>query len=94
MTLSGANRDDEVMIQVADTGTGIAPDDLDRVFEHLWRTDRSRTRQTGGSGLGPTIVRRPTRAHGGTVTADSVPGEGPVFPLRLPVTVADRRPHG
>ncbi|MFC9288384.1 ATP-binding protein [Streptomyces sp. NPDC057052] len=73
---------------------GIIPGDLDRVFERFWRADRSGTRHTSGSGLGLAIVRQSTRAHGGTVTADSVPGEGPVFTLRLPVTVADRRPTG
>ncbi|MEW1569948.1 HAMP domain-containing sensor histidine kinase, partial [Streptomyces sp. NPDC093509] len=89
VTLNATDGDDEVLIQVADTGTGIAPDDLDRVFDRFWRADRSRSRRTGGSGLGLAIVRQLTRAHGGTVTAHSVLGEGTVFTLRLPATAVE-----
>ncbi|MFF5161533.1 ATP-binding protein [Streptomyces sp. NPDC000348] len=93
VTLSAAGRDDEVMTQVDDMGTGIVPGGLDRVFERFWRAGCSGTKHTSGNGLALAIVRQSTRAHGGTVTADSVRGEGPVFTLCLPVTVADPRPH-
>lgn len=73
------------MIEVADTGAGIAPEDLPLVFERFWRAERSCSRRTGGSGLGPAIVRQLMEAHGGTATARSSPGIGSVFTLRLPI---------
>ncbi len=75
---------DAVLIEVADTGTGIDPADLPHVFDRFWRADKSRTRATGGSGLGLSIVRKLVEAHDGTVTADSVPGKGSQFTVRLP----------
>jgi two-component system sensor histidine kinase BaeS len=75
---------DAVVVEVADTGTGIAPDDLPHVFDRFWRADKSRTRATGGSGLGLAIVRQLVEGHGGTVTARSTPGEGAVFTVRVP----------
>ncbi|MER5435149.1 HAMP domain-containing sensor histidine kinase [Streptomyces sp. NPDC002588] len=76
---------DRVVIEVADTGTGIAADDLPRVFDRFWRADKSRSRQTGGSGLGLAIVRQLTEAHGGTVSVISTPDIGTVFTLSLPL---------
>ncbi|MET8157894.1 HAMP domain-containing sensor histidine kinase [Sphaerisporangium sp. NPDC005289] len=76
--------DGQVVIEVADTGCGIAPEDLARVFERFWRADRSRNRRTGGSGLGLAIVRKLAEAHGGSATVVSEPGAGSVFTLRLP----------
>ncbi|MEV0259168.1 HAMP domain-containing sensor histidine kinase [Streptomyces sp. NPDC050732] len=75
---------DAVLIEVADTGTGIAPADLPHVFDRFWRADKSRTRATGGSGLGLSIVRKLVEAHDGTVSAESVPGKGSLFTVRLP----------
>jgi two-component system, OmpR family, sensor histidine kinase BaeS len=74
------------VIEVADTGSGIAPDDLPRVFDRFWRADKSRTRRTGGSGLGLSIVRKLAKAHGGTATAAGTPGRGSTFTLTLPTT--------
>ncbi|MFD7323581.1 sensor histidine kinase [Streptomyces sp. NPDC059875] len=74
----------QVAVDVADTGTGIAPEDLRHVFERFWRAEKSRSRRTGGSGLGLAIVRKLVEAHGGTVHAVSAIGEGSVFILRLP----------
>ena len=76
--------DDDVVLEVADTGTGIAPGDLPHVFERFWRAEKSRSRRTGGSGLGLPIVRQLTAAHGGTAEAAGAPGAGAVFTLRLP----------
>ncbi|MGW2639947.1 sensor histidine kinase [Streptomyces sp. NPDC001348] len=73
-----------VVFTVADTGTGIAPDDLPHVFDRFWRAEKSRSRRTGGSGLGLAIVRHLVAAHGGTVDVASEPGAGTVFTLRLP----------
>ncbi|GAA2678209.1 MULTISPECIES: HAMP domain-containing sensor histidine kinase [Actinosynnema] len=80
-----AHRDgEEAVIEVADTGTGIAPEDLPHVFDRFWRAEKSRSRRTGGSGLGLAIVRKLVEAHGGTVSATSDPGRGSVFTVRLP----------
>ncbi|POM26289.1 Signal transduction histidine-protein kinase BaeS [Actinomadura rubteroloni] len=76
--------DGTVLIEVADTGTGIDAEALPHVFDRFWRADKSRNRRTGGSGLGLAIVRTLTEAQGGTATATSEPGEGTTFTLRLP----------
>ncbi|WP_189929816.1 sensor histidine kinase [Streptomyces sulfonofaciens] len=83
---------DEVVFEVADTGSGIAPEDLPHVFDRFWRAEKSRSRRTGGSGLGLAIVRQLVTAHGGTVTAESEPGAGSAFRLRLPSRAAPPRP--
>ncbi|MDF9811147.1 HAMP domain-containing sensor histidine kinase [Streptomyces sp. SPB162] len=83
-----------VVIEVADTGSGIAPEDLPNVFDRFWRAERSRSRRTGGSGLGLAIVRQLAQAHGGTVSARSVLGESTVFTLRLPARPATEAPDG
>ncbi|MGA4850374.1 sensor histidine kinase [Streptomyces sp. G5(2025)] len=75
---------DAVLIEVADTGTGITAAQLPYVFDRFWRADKSRTRATGGSGLGLSIVRKLAEAHEGTVTAESVVGKGSLFTVRLP----------
>ncbi|MFJ6852597.1 sensor histidine kinase [Streptomyces sp. NPDC091271] len=75
---------EEVVLEVADTGRGIAPEDLPYVFDRFWRAEKSRSRRTGGSGLGLAIVRKLVEAHGGTADVVSTVGEGSVFTLRLP----------
>ncbi|GHG26491.1 MULTISPECIES: sensor histidine kinase [Amycolatopsis] len=75
---------DEVTLAVADTGTGIAAEDLPHVFDRFWRAEKSRSRQTGGSGLGLAIVRHLVQAHGGTVTVESEVDAGSTFTVRLP----------
>ena len=84
VTVSAQASANAVEVQVADTGPGIAPDDLPRVFDRFYRTDPSRSRSTGGTGLGLTIARRLVEAHGGTIEAESVVGEGSRFVIRLP----------
>lgn len=79
----------EVVIEVADTGSGIGPEELPHVFDRFWRADESRSRETGGSGLGLAIVRKLAEAQGGGVTAASTPGVGSTFTVRLPAR-ADR----
>ncbi|HEY0261234.1 MAG TPA: HAMP domain-containing sensor histidine kinase [Lacisediminihabitans sp.] len=85
VTVSAREDSYELVIEVADTGIGIAPDDLPHVFDRFWRAEKSRNRRTGGSGLGLSIVRRLAEAHGGTVTASSTVGGGSVFAIRLPL---------
>jgi two-component system sensor histidine kinase BaeS len=73
-----------VEIRVADTGIGIDPQDLPRVFDRLYRADSSRSRATGGAGIGLAIAKAIVEAHGGTITAESAPGSGSEFRIRLP----------
>ncbi|MFZ2502724.1 MAG: HAMP domain-containing sensor histidine kinase [Nocardioides sp.] len=82
VTVSGTA--EEARITVADTGEGIAGDDLPHVFDRFWRADTSRSRATGGSGLGLAIVAELVEAHGGTITVDSVLGQGTRFEVVLP----------
>jgi heavy metal sensor kinase len=72
------------VLTVADTGRGIAPDDLPRVFERFYRADQSRT-GNGNSGLGLSICKAIVEAHGGTIEAAGEPGSGAVFTVRLPM---------
>ncbi|MFI7497946.1 sensor histidine kinase [Streptomyces sp. NPDC049687] len=88
VTLTARRDGEDVVLAVADTGTGIAAEDLPHVFDRFWRAEKSRSRRTGGSGLGLPIVRQLTAAHGGTVEAASTPGTGSVFTLRLPAATA------
>ena len=74
-----------VAIAVRDTGEGIAPEVLPRVFERFVRADESRTAGAGGAGLGLAIVKRIAELHGGTVRAESVLGAGATFTLALPL---------
>ena len=71
-------------VTVADTGAGIPPDDLPQVFERFYRADPSRTRSTGGAGLGLTIARQLVEAHGGAIHVESEPGKGSRFVFELP----------
>ncbi|WLW57805.1 sensor histidine kinase [Streptomyces sp. YU58] len=84
VTLSARRDGDDVLLEVADSGSGIAPEDLPHVFDRFWRAEKSRSRRTGGSGLGLPIVRHLVAEHGGTAVARSEPGTGSVFTLRLP----------
>lgn len=72
-----------VAISVSDTGVGIPPEDLARVFDRFYRTDASRARSTGGFGLGLSIARDLMQAMGGQITAESNAGEGSIFRVYL-----------
>jgi signal transduction histidine kinase len=74
-----------VTVEVADRGIGVAEEDLPRLFEPFFRTDRSRSRQAGGTGLGLTLCKRVVEAHGGTIWAEPNPGGGLVVGFRQPV---------
>ena len=76
--------DGPVSVTVADTGPGISPEDLPHVFRRFYRADASRTRQTGGTGLGLAVADSLVRAHGGYLTVESVLGHGSTFTVTLP----------
>ncbi len=86
ITVAAANQDKLMKISVTDTGEGISAEDLPFIFERFYRVDKSRTRATGGSGLGLTIARRLVEAHGGTIGVQSEPNKGSCFTFTVPVT--------
>ncbi|MHA6534689.1 sensor histidine kinase [Paenibacillus sp. BAC0078] len=74
----------EVQVMIADTGAGIAGDELPYIFERFYRGEKSRSRKTGGAGIGLTIVKAIVEAHGGRVTVTSTLGSGSEFCVHLP----------
>lgn len=87
VTVRAGRRGEGVVLQVQDTGIGIAPEDLPHIFERFYRADRARSR--GGTGLGLAIARWVAGVHGGTLTAESQPGVGSTFTLWLPMPGSD-----
>jgi signal transduction histidine kinase len=73
------------ILDVADRGPGLTPEQAKHVFERFYRADTARTRATGGSGLGLAIVASLVAAHGGTVSVRSAPGEGATFRVKIPL---------
>ncbi|MGV0111466.1 sensor histidine kinase [Arthrobacter sp. CP30] len=78
------SRDGLVQVSVTDQGTGITPEEQERIFERFYRIDAARSRQTGGTGLGLSIVKHVVANHGGEVTVWSQAGQGSTFTVRLP----------
>lgn len=74
-----------LVVHVRDTGIGIAPDNLERVFDRFWRADQSRSHWAGGSGLGLAIAQAIAHAHSGSITVKSQVGVGSCFTVRLPI---------
>jgi two-component system, OmpR family, sensor kinase len=73
-----------IRLEVSDTGSGIAADELPHIFERFWRADKSRTRAEGRAGLGLAIAKSIVEVHGGSLGAESEPGRGSTFTVRLP----------
>ena len=84
-SVSVRRRNGSAEVAVADTGLGLHEEQLAHVFERFYRADPSRTRSSGGVGLGLAIVAAVAEAHGGTVSARSQPGEGTTFAIALPL---------
>lgn len=80
--------DGSVVLEVADSGAGIAVEHLPFIFERFYRADASRNRATGGAGLGLSIVRQLIEAHGGSVAASNGPEGGALFRVTLPAAAA------
>jgi signal transduction histidine kinase len=82
VTLSARSHGSQVLITVRDTGEGIAPDDLERIFDRYWQ---ARSHGRSGAGLGLTIVKGIVEAHGGRVWVESELGKGSAFHFTVPV---------
>jgi signal transduction histidine kinase len=99
VTLTTRETGADAVITVADTGKGIHPDEQDKIFDALYRSDSGRSRATGGAGLGLSIARRAAHAIGARLTVQSTPGEGSTFTLSVPRTAprtgpAETAEHG
>lgn len=84
ITVTVADRDENGIISIADDGMGMAAEDLPHIFERFYRTDQSRSRKTGGAGIGLTIVKSIVEAHGGKIEVESSLGAGSCFTMILP----------
>lgn len=85
ITINIAEEDkDCVTIEVRDTGTGIKRENIKHIFERFYKVDEARTRGKHGTGLGLYIVSNIIKKHNGTITADSIFGEGTAFTIKLP----------
>jgi signal transduction histidine kinase len=87
------NMGGEALVRIQDTGIGIAPGDLPRVFDRFFRADKARTRKSGGSGLGLAIARRVIEDHGGTIACRSQVDQGTEFLTRLDVAQPGQPPE-
>jgi two-component system phosphate regulon sensor histidine kinase PhoR len=84
VTLEASSRHAEAVLQVGDSGPGISPTDLPRIFERFYRSEKSRSRESGGTGLGLSIAKHIVERHGGRIEVRSAPGRGSVFSIILP----------
>jgi len=82
-----------IVFRVTDTGIGLSPEQIVKLFQDFTQADASTTRKFGGTGLGLALTRRFCQIMGGDVTVHSVPGEGSIFTIKLPAIVSDIRPE-
>jgi PAS domain S-box-containing protein len=96
VTLAAEREGDRLLFRVSDTGIGMTPEQVERIFRPFEQADSSTTRRFGGTGLGLAITRRIVELMGGSIRVESVPGQGSLFEVRLPyipaaaVAAADR----
>ncbi|MDZ7773030.1 MAG: HAMP domain-containing sensor histidine kinase [Balneolaceae bacterium] len=86
ITMSYSREDDEVVVEVEDTGIGISEEHLERLFDRFYRTDKARSRDKGGTGLGLAVVKSILGAHGSEIEVESEPGRGTSFWFSLPAS--------
>jgi len=84
--VSVTTRDGMALMKVADHGPGLRPDEASRIFEPFFRADPSRSRDSGGVGLGLSIVSAVAAAHGGKVSVSDTPGGGATFEVEIPMS--------
>jgi signal transduction histidine kinase len=86
ITLSSSRINGDLAIEIKDTGSGIAPEDLPYIFERSYRGDQARKQQDGEAGLGLAIAKSIVESHGGKITVSSELGEGTIFTITLPAS--------
>ncbi len=91
ITVQLRQEDEEVELRVSDTGSGIEPGEIERIFDRFHRVQRAAARAHEGSGIGLALVRELVTIHGGSIRASSTPGEGTVFQVRIPMVQASAR---
>lgn len=89
--LSATAHDSDIVIEVSDTGAGIPPEQLPRIFQKFYQADNQAKASAKGTGLGLAIAKEIVEAHGGTITANSIAGQGATFRIILPVAADLRR---
>ncbi|MBI3450272.1 MAG: HAMP domain-containing protein [Acidobacteria bacterium] len=82
--VGAASEGGKIAVTIDDTGEGVPPEDLERIFQRFYRRDRGRSREAGGTGLGLAIVKHLMRLHGGSVHAENLPGGGTRIVLTFP----------
>ena len=86
VTLGISKDENNVIIEISDTGIGIAPDEKYKIFDRFYRVDKARARETGGTGLGLSIALTAVELHGGNIQVESEEGEGSTFRIIIPIT--------
>jgi signal transduction histidine kinase len=86
-----SREDDAALLTISDTGIGIPPGDLPRVFERFYRVDRARSKTVEGVGLGLSIAKWIVDAHGGEIKVESAPGQGTTFRIQFPLVTEAAR---
>jgi signal transduction histidine kinase len=89
--ISLTSDNDEITLQVCDSGVGIPADKIGRIFDRFYQVDGSTTRRYGGTGLGLALVKEIATAHGGSIDVESTVGQGSTFTLKLPIEVPQTR---
>jgi signal transduction histidine kinase len=85
VTLQVERQNGSALFEVADTGIGIPPEEIDRIFDRFYRVDKARSRELGGTGLGLSIAKWIAELHRGSITVVSEPHKGSTFSVRLPI---------
>ena len=85
VTITTDKDDENVIIKVKDTGIGIPEDKLDRIFERFYVVDKSRSRKSGGTGLGLSLVKHIVQSHRGQIDVQSVVNKGTEFTVTFPI---------
>lgn len=86
VTMELTKDENNIIISISDTGIGIAPDELYKIFDRFYRVDKARARETGGTGLGLSIALTAVELHGGNIKVESEEGVGSVFRIIVPIT--------
>ena len=94
VTISASSKNQELLVRVTDEGMGIAEDELEKIFDQMYRCEPARALGKPGLGLGLTICREIIEAHGGRIWAESQPGKGSIFQFLVPLENHTRRRGG